>query len=429
MNLPTSQYRVAGFSAETDDYTALNLLKQMVDQVYQTNGWTIIFFHQIKPHTYTELYTTSTEDFDAFLNYTISKGVRTLTVNQALDSLSLATNANFGTVNPASGLYPLGTQLNIRADAPSATDGERYIWLGWTGSGAGSYTGSENPATITLIGPVTQTARWRHEYRLLVSAATGDNLTHVDEYWYEAGSAVNVDAVSPTPESGERFTWSGWTGTGLGSYSGSNMGASVTMNGPIAQVASWAPQYYVTVSSIFGVAEGSGWYNSGETIHATIDMSIANASSNTRYIFEGWSGDAQGSGMDSDAMIVNRPLTAVASWKEQNLVVFDQTGLPENFDVNAMVNFTTRDLPFSIWVNKGEDLQFMFPKEFSDGFARSYVLANPQNQSLTSIISPVTLTAQYSLQYSADFLVAILVPLVFVFFLTSILLLRKRRST
>jgi len=428
MSVPTSQFRVSGFSAETGDSSALSLLKEMVDDVYAANGWAIIFFHNIIPHVYTEPYTTSAEDFESFLNYTVSKGVQTLPVNKVVGNTLLSTNANFGTVTPASGMYSIGTVLNIEAFSPPVVEGERYVWLGWTGSGVGSYTGTNNPFSIALNGPISQTAIWRHEYKLTVFTKTGNTSTPIAEHWYEAGSVANVDAVTPAARSGERFTWSGWTGTGSSSYSGSNMVASITMNSPVTQVAAWAAQYFVNVSSIFGVTEGTGWYNSGTTTYATLDMSIANTSSDVRYFFEGWSGDVSGTGMTSDAMIVDGPLTAVASWKKQYLVVFNQTGLPNDFNASVVVNSTTHTLPFSVWVGEGDNLQYTFPDQYQAGFTGNYVLTSPVDPSFHIVSSPVGMIAQYDLQYSMGSFAAIILPLILIFIIASVLLLRKRKS-
>jgi hypothetical protein len=58
-----------------------------------------------------------------------------------------------GEVNPPSAYYDAGTNLLINA-APALGS----AFLGWTGAGAGSFTGADNPASITMNGPVTETA-------------------------------------------------------------------------------------------------------------------------------------------------------------------------------------------------------------------------------------------------------------------------------
>jgi hypothetical protein len=424
MQVGVGGFRVAGFSAETANSSALSMLEGMVDNVSSTNGWAIIFFHNIIPGAYDQPYTTSAEDFASFLNYTVSRGVQTLTVNQVLDSTSLLTNANFGTVSPKSGWYGLGDSLTIEAFPPSSGEGERYVWAGWTGSGAGSYSGSSNPVSITLNGPVQETAIWRHEFRLSLFAINGETKPSAGEYWYESGSAVDLEAISQTEESGERFTWGGWTGIGAGSYSGSNMKTSIVMNSQINQTASWIHQYFVNVSSVLGVAGGTGWYNSGATVFATIDAQVVNQTSDVRNVFVGWSGDAKGSGSTSDPIIVDSPKSITASWKKQYSVFFNQTGIPTSSNPVVTVNSTTHNLPFSTWIDDGDYVEFAYPSQF-----QGFVLTSLSNQSPFVVNSPFKINVEYVVSSDMGLLPLIVVPLALVFLLTVVLLLRKRRTS
>src|SRR4029450_4257949 len=56
-----------------------------------------------------------------------------------------------GTVSPGSGWRPSGTTVSI-----SATPASGYRFANWTGSGIGSYSGTNNPASITMNGPITE---------------------------------------------------------------------------------------------------------------------------------------------------------------------------------------------------------------------------------------------------------------------------------
>src|SRR5437899_12901282 len=58
-----------------------------------------------------------------------------------------------GTVSPASGWNNSGTNVNI-----SATASNDYSFSSWTGSGTGSYSGSNNPTSVTMNGAITETA-------------------------------------------------------------------------------------------------------------------------------------------------------------------------------------------------------------------------------------------------------------------------------
>ncbi len=95
MRLPTSQFRLPGAAGETDSAIkephVRDCLKRykrlrLVDQVYNAQGWMIIFFHNVVPSP-SPSFEISTQDFEDFLDYLILKGVKTVTVNQALDDL------------------------------------------------------------------------------------------------------------------------------------------------------------------------------------------------------------------------------------------------------------------------------------------------------------------------------------------------------
>lgn len=60
-----------------------------------------------------------------------------------------------GTVSPGTGWHPTGSVVTI-----DATPIPGRFLHSWTGSGAGSYTGAANPATVTMLGPVTELARF-----------------------------------------------------------------------------------------------------------------------------------------------------------------------------------------------------------------------------------------------------------------------------
>ncbi len=99
--------------------------------------------------------------------------------------------SNAGTVTPSNGSsYAQGQQVTITATAPTTVPGERYIFTGWTGSGIGSYSGTNNPATITMNSAITETATWEHQYQLTIispqGTVTGNNT------WYDVGTTATA---------------------------------------------------------------------------------------------------------------------------------------------------------------------------------------------------------------------------------------------
>lgn len=203
ISLPVNQFRVEGFSTEGSGNDPLSGLIQMVNRVIETNGWAIILFHHIKP-TADDSLTVSTQDFAKFLDYVIDNGVETLTVNQVLNLKNLSIDTNYGTVSPTSGLYRLNQVINIQATAPTAETGVRYVWVGWNGSGNGSYTGANNPATITIRESITQTAVWKKQILVSFTASglpegynanvlvNSENHTLPYSVWVDEGVSLEV---------------------------------------------------------------------------------------------------------------------------------------------------------------------------------------------------------------------------------------------
>ncbi len=130
------------------------------------------------------------------------------TVNvQVYKQYSLSLSTNSGIVSPSNSSYNENSTVSITATPLATTTGERYIWLGWTGNGTGSYTGMNNPAQITMNGTINETAQWQHQYSVtlsssgLTSDATGTNLA-VNEsnfsfsdlptsVWVDSGDSLN----------------------------------------------------------------------------------------------------------------------------------------------------------------------------------------------------------------------------------------------
>jgi len=323
----------------------------------------------------------------------------------------LTVTTNFGTTIPTVGeyWYPAGSIVTIASFSPTNGSNDRYVWLGWTGSGLGSYTGLDNNTNLVVMnGPINETASWAHQYLLFFTSsglgadATGnlasfnvsngsysgaispigisgssiwvDNgaivtYSYVDSVtsgmtgkhyrlnsitgltspivvsgfttvtgnyltqfqltmntnfgslspapgnWYDAGTSVNIYAVSPGVGAGERYVWNGWAGSGSGSYTGVDNNTNlVVMNGPVTETASWTHQFYLTVSSPYGDTGGEGWYDAGGSAYATLSSTIATGSGGAQYTFSGWSGGASGSSSTSNIIVMDGPKTAIANW-------------------------------------------------------------------------------------------------------------------
>jgi List-Bact-rpt repeat protein len=82
---------------------------------------------------------------------------KTYTANFTTQYYLTMTSGTGGTVSPASGWKNSGVALSI-----SARPANSYHFANWTGSGTGSYSGTNNPASITMGGPITEAATFTH---------------------------------------------------------------------------------------------------------------------------------------------------------------------------------------------------------------------------------------------------------------------------
>lgn len=220
---------------------------------------------------------------------------------------------------PGEGWYERYT--NVTLNAPELVDiskGARYRFAYWDVDSV-SQGMDENPISVHMDCHHTATAHYVVQYYLIMFTNYG-TVTPGDG-WHDSGSEVTINAFAPTTVPGERYFWIGWSGIGEGNYTGSDKEASITMNSPINETASWTHQYYLIVISPYGITEGEGWYDSDSTAYATLDIDTVDHGNGTRRLFTSWSGDATGTNYEqSNSIIMNEPKNVVAIWKTQYLL-------------------------------------------------------------------------------------------------------------
>ena len=112
------------------------------------------------------------------------------------------------------GWYAPGTDTTVYVDSTIDIGyGERVVFQAWEGSGAGSYTGPDNPARVRMDGPVTERAVWQTQYRLSVSvfpSGVEDVTVQLtpEGPWYNPGTEVRIEAVSTDTQ----YTFLRWDG-------------------------------------------------------------------------------------------------------------------------------------------------------------------------------------------------------------------------
>src|SRR5262249_47935402 len=116
-----------------------------------------------------------------------------------------------------------GSSHTIATTSPqSGGTGVQYVWSNWSDHGAISHT-------VAPTANVTYTATFRTQYFLTMSHGTGGTVSPRSGY-KNSGTVVSISATA-----NNGFSFSNWTGSGTGSYSGPNNPTSITMGGPITE--------------------------------------------------------------------------------------------------------------------------------------------------------------------------------------------------
>ena len=317
-------------------------------------------------------------------------------------NFQLTISASYGTVTPSNGAYAENSTVQITATAPTSNPAqERYVWLGWVGSGIGSYTGLNNPAVVTMGSNVTERAFWEHQYYLTVSSPNG---TTTGTGWYDNGTSAyaSVGPLTVAGSTGTQYVFASWGGDATGHTSPSN---AIVMNGPKTATANWQTQYYLTVNSVHGTTGGTGWYNSSATAHASLTSLTVAGATGTQYVFASWSGNASGTTSPSNPIIMNGPRTATANWQTQYLLTFAQTGVGLDFYSNAMtINGASYNRTgLAVWANPGTVYTFSYTSPLvvtanGEQYVLTGVSGNSSASSLT-VSQAATITGAYKTQY------------------------------
>jgi hypothetical protein len=220
------------------------------------------------------------------------------------------THGTGGNVMPGSGWKNSGSTVSI-----SATAANGYSFAGWTGSGPGSYSGTNNPASITMNGPITENGSFtQNPVQVTVQtnlsglsfSVDGTTYTAAQTFFWVPGSSHTIATTSPQNGApGVRYVWTSWTGGGAISHT-----VAPTTNK--TYTANFNTQYFLTMSHGTGgtVTPMSAWKTSGTvvSIHATPASG---------YSFTNWTGSGTGfySGANNPASItMGGPITETAGF-------------------------------------------------------------------------------------------------------------------
>jgi len=128
-----------------------------------------------------------------------------------------------------------GSTHSISAVSPVSCGVQcRYVFTGWSDEGGRSHSITVSVPLIPdgLFFP-TYTANYQEQYYVTIQSS-GLGSVSASSGWYNVGTTVNLTAMANS-----QHTFKSWTGTGSGSYTGTNNYATITINGPITESANF----------------------------------------------------------------------------------------------------------------------------------------------------------------------------------------------
>jgi hypothetical protein len=181
-------------------------------------------------------------DSGTFAFYFISNIVQVTVQANVANAAFLVDGTTYTNANTFS--WTSGSSHTLAAtNSQIAGNDTRYVWDSWSDGGAISHIIS--PALSTNL-----TANFTTQYHLTLNAGLGGGVSPVN-IWTNSGLALSISAM---PSNG--FSFSGWSGTGNGAYSGSDNPAMITLNGPVIENATFLPPTHSITGLSVDVSNG-----------------------------------------------------------------------------------------------------------------------------------------------------------------------------
>ena len=211
-----------------------------------------------------------------------------------------------GAPSQGSQWVPAGSDFTVSVTNPDVVTAGQDQW-NLTGLSLDSVPQTlANSLTISDVeGAHTIVFSWTEQYYITVDNG-GHGVPTEASQWVNKGSSFSTSVVSPADVVSGVSQWvTSQSVLGIDSVQ-----AAQTLT------FSWTEQFYLTVDDGgHGVAGGAGWYDSGTSAYASMSPLTVAGTNGVQYVFAGWTGDASGSGSPSDAILMDGPKTATATWK------------------------------------------------------------------------------------------------------------------
>lgn len=131
--------------------------------------------------------------------------------------------------------FPTGSTVSVQAISPKTVGFNRYVFTNWSDNG-------DTTHNIVVNGNISVQANYKLQCRLAITSAVGN--TFGDAY-HDSGTTVQFGVLSRNIVfNGTPYTFRGWTGSGLNSYTspdstGNDTAVSILIRNPISEIARW----------------------------------------------------------------------------------------------------------------------------------------------------------------------------------------------
>jgi hypothetical protein len=237
------------------------------------------------------------------INQSVIGGTVRIYNSQSVYSPSPCLTSTSPTPNTCILIVPLGSPTAILA-----IPNPGWKFIGWTGIAYNKSLQSTNISAFS--GTVTANFAPIKTYNLTINSPfIGPFGSHPEAgtYKFLPNSSLNIWAVSGYGYGDVDYTFTHWNGSGIGSYTGTNDSATITMDSTITENASYTRCYTLTLLGSGGIENANpvnsggcpvNEYVYGTPVSITATPSIINSWSEyglSEYVFRNWSGVGAGS--------------------------------------------------------------------------------------------------------------------------------------
>jgi hypothetical protein len=298
-----------------------------------------------------------------------------------------------GTVTPSAGTHWYDSGVSV---AISATKNPDYTFSSWSGSGTGSYTGTQNPSSLTMNGPITENANFQHTTQVTITSdPTGSEFVNVDgtpiptpqTFTWAINSTHTLAAASSIGcDTGCQRIWTSWSDGGAQSH-------TITVpSEAITYTANFKTQYYLTVASSHDSPNPvSGWLDEGYSVSASVSSPVSGGTG-IRYSCTGWTGTGSvpASGIGPSATFtIDAPSTITWNWNTQYQLTMQVSPTDGGTTTPAVGSYWYEEnTPLTIMATSNPDHQFL------DWTGTAY--SGPDPSAPITMNSPIVETAEFA---------------------------------